>query len=147
MALTVNRTLTLRNTRGMTKHTFTIKTSDTIFQHALVVIDISANTALAAANTTTTLFAGLAMANSTQTFPVTGDGTKTVDVYTNLEVSGAILKTAITKGDILSAAYCFDDGDFTHENTLGPECGTIVEFTAANNGAIFLGRKALGAAS
>lgn len=141
-ALTANTSRTLRNTHGKTKHTYTIKTSATIFKHALCGVDVSANLLKDCGDDATTRFAGLAVSNSTGTFPVTGDGTKTIDVYTNLEVSMS-LETNVTKAKVLGPAYATTDNDIAFSSTGGAECGQLTEWTSANNGYVFLGRKAL----
>src|SRR3990167_9486360 len=99
-ALTANATRSTRNTNGKTKHTYTVKTSSVIYYNALVEVT-QLNAAQPSADGTTAQFAGLATDNSTGTFPVTGDGTKTVDVYTNLEAQFTL--ETITKGNVLAA--------------------------------------------
>lgn len=147
MALTANASLTKRNAVGAIKHTLTVKTSAVIYQDALCVQDISANTCLPAADTGTTLFAGIALESSTGTFPVTGDGTITVDVYRLLEVQ-VTAKTVVTKGKIFAAAYAFDDASTTFYTTKGPEIGFFSDWVTVNTEVwVFLGLKALSKAA
>ncbi len=141
-ALTANASRTFRNTVGKTRHTYTVKTNSTIFKHALVGVDVSANLAKRAADDATTRFAGIAIENSTGTFPMTGNGTKTVTVYNNLEVQ-LVLETNVTKAKILSPMYATTDQDIAFSSTGGAECGQLTEWVAANDGYVFLGRKAL----
>lgn len=141
MALSANAAYSLRNTEGKKVYSYTVKTSAKIYKHALVAIDVSAGTVLPAANTTTTKFAGIALAEAT-----TGDGTITVEVATNLEVL-LPLKTVVTQGNTHAAVYAFDDADVTDLTTLGPQIGILTEFVAANSGWVWLGQGALSAAS
>lgn len=145
MALSANTTLDIRNDRGARFRSITIKTSSVIYKHALVVIDTSAGTALPAANATTTHFAGLAIESSTGLFPVTGNGTRTVKVATNLEVK-IPFKTGVTTGNMGSAAYAADDSQSFDLTTLGPQIGTFVELDGTDSW-VALGVGALAAAT
>lgn len=146
MALAENASLDRRNDRSMKRHSTVVKTSAIIYQNALVVVDITAGTSLPAANTTTTLFIGMAIEASTGLFPLTGDGTVTVTTITDLEIN-LPLKTVVTQGNVLGAIYAFDDADGTDLATLGPVIGTLQEFVAANDGWVWIAHTALGAAS
>lgn len=142
-ALAANASRTLRNTTGKTKHTYTIKTSAVIYKHSLVAVNPS-NVARVCADDASGKFAGLAVTASTGTFPVTGDGTKTVDLYNNLEVSMS-LETNVTKAFTMTDMHATTDNDLAFSTTGGAECGTLTEWTSANNGYVFLGRKFLSA--
>lgn len=145
MALSANASYTLRNVQGAMYHSTTVKTSAVIYQHSLVVVDISAGTSKVAANETTTLFLGLATASSTGTFPVTGDGTKTVTTVTNIEVN-LPAKTVVTQSNVLGSIYAFDDADVTDLTTRGPAIGIVTEYVGANDVWVWLGQSALSAA-
>lgn len=142
-ALSANASRTLRNTKNKTKHTYTIKTSSVIYKHAFVAVN-AAGVAYPATDDASGKFAGLSMVASTGTFPVTGDGTKTVDVYTNMECS-ATLETNVTVAFTLTDMHATTDNDLAFSTTGGPECGSLTEWTSANNGYVFLGRKFLSA--
>lgn len=129
----------------MSKRTFTVLSAAVIYDRAFCVLT-AAGLLKPGANETTTTFAGMAIESSTGSFPVTGDGTATVSVLEELEVK-APLVTAITVGDTnKTALYVVDDQTITAENTLGPACGTMRQFVAANSGWVLL-RSGLGVAS
>ncbi len=132
MALSAAAGLTTRNREGMTRISAVIVTSAVIYKHALVV-QTAAGLAKPAANETTTTFMGLAE----RTFD-TGDGTVTATCLENLEVL-ITMATAVTVGNLRqSKIYAVDDASVTTEATLGPECGVMTQFVAANSGWIRL---------
>ena len=145
MALSANTTLETRVRNGMSKRTFTVLTSAVIYDRALCVIT-AAGLLKPAADETTTTFVGMAIESSSGSFPVTGDGAYTVSVLEEIEIK-APLATAVTVGDTnKTALYLVDDQTITTANTLGPACGTMRQFVAANSGWVFI-RSGLGAAS
>lgn len=125
----------------MTRYTFTVVSSATIYKHGLTVVTVG-QLAKPAENDTTSNFVGLAEVAPTGV----GDGTVTVTVVNDLDVLLPLV-TAITAGNIGDAVYAVDDGNATTENTLGPEIGTLVQFVAANSGWVRLRAKALSVAS
>lgn len=145
MALSANAFLDKRFVSDAKARVFTITTGAVIYKDALLVLN-AVGTALPAADTITTTFAGIAVENSSGSFPVTGDGTYTVKVMTEIEVKVPLV-TAITVGDTnKTALYLVDDQTVTSANTLGPACGRMTQFVAANSGWVML-RAELGAAS
>ncbi len=140
MALSANTALPTRNRTGMRRHSTTILTAAVCYKHGLIVTTVTGK-ALPAANDTTTTFLGLC-----ETQPSTGDGTVTVTTVTDLEVQ-ITLATLVTVGNVGDAVYAVDDASATTDNTLGPQIGTLVEFTSANLGWVMLHRGVMSNAS
>jgi hypothetical protein len=138
MALSANRSLTRRNTGNVQTRSVTVKTSQVIYQDAFVGLN-AAGKLVVCSNSTTIRFLGIAAGvPDGSTFPITGDGTKTVNVEWGYEVL-APLVTAMTVGlSLTTNIYCVDDQTATNATTLGPVMGTLEEFVAANSGWIAL---------
>jgi hypothetical protein len=138
MALSDNTVLPLRNTAGMTQLNQVVKTSAVIYHHALACQN-AAGTIVAAANSTTMTFMGLAVIDNPPVAGpgITGDGTRRVTMVSDVDVQIS-LKTSVTVGLVGAIMYAFDDAQATNLNTLGPEIGTLVEWTSANLGWIRL---------
>lgn len=138
MALAANRSLQRRNTGNINTRNVTVKTSAVIYQDAFVGLN-AAGKLVVCANSTTIRFLGIASGTPDgSTFPVTGDGTKSVNVEWGYEVL-APLVTAMTVGHSLTTnIYCVDDQTATTATTLGPVIGVLEEFVAANSGWISL---------
>lgn len=147
MALAANTALTIRNRQGQTVLSGVVVTSSVMYHHALAA-RTAAGTIKPAANETTTKFFGLVEIDNPDdtTAGITGDGTLRVNAINGVDVLIPTV-TAITVGDMGSAAYAVDDQTATTEATLGPEIGHFVEFVAANSAWVRLGAKALAAAS
>lgn len=137
MALTANNAFELRNTHTMRRRSFVVKTSSKIYKHALVALN-AAGTAVAAADTATSTFAGLA-----EEEVATGDGTVRVTVLDNMEAyfnGASFAVTALTAGMIGDTKiYAVDDQKVTNATTLGPAVGYITERVAANQVWVLLG--------
>ena len=146
MALSAAAGLTTRNTTGKTVLEPTIETGKIIYQHALCVVT-AAGIADPADNVVASEYSiGIALDSSTGVFPVTGDGTKTVDCYVDIEVL-LPLESAITVGNEMENMYAFDDNRVTDLTTRGNAVGILTEFVAANSGYVYLGKAALAVSS
>lgn len=144
MALSANLSLSgkLRNTRSKSKLTLTIKTNQVIYQGALVAVTRTGQLARPCANAPTLYFGGVALECSTRSFPITGDGTKTVDVYKDLEM--LLTASGITDGMHGNIAYAVDDEKvWPTTSTLGPQVGRVAEFVSATQSWVKLGANAL----
>lgn len=140
MALSANTALQTRNTTGKLRN-FVVKTSSVIYKHALCCVN-AAGTLVAAANTTTTTFVGVA-----EDGPVTGDGTKTVNCIVDGEFLITIA-TTLTKGlQTSSAVYATDDSACTNVATLGPVVGVMTQWVSSTTGWIGLRQATLAKAS
>lgn len=149
MALSANASLPVRNITGETEINGVILTAAVIYNHALVV-QTAAGKLKAAANETTTTFCGMAVLTRhrppTGTGGITGDGTERVTCVSDIDVQ-IPLKTSVTVGLVGAIMYAFDDAVATNLATLGPEIGTLVEFTSANLGWVRLRGEQMGKAS
>lgn len=147
MALAANTALTIRNRQGQIVTNGVVLTAAVMYHHALAV-RTAAGLIKAAANETTTRFFGLVEIDNPDdtTAGITGDGTVRINAINMVEVLVPTI-TAITVGDMGSAAYAVDDQTATTEATLGPEIGTFAEFVATNSAWVRLGVKVLVAAS
>lgn len=126
----------------MKRYTYTVLSSATIYKHSMVVLT-AAGLAKVAANETTTTFVGIAEAAPSGV----GDGSVTVTVVTDMECQ-IPLATALTVGDTnKTLLYCVDDASCTAENTLGPVCGIMTEFTSTNLGWVLFRQQAMAVAS
>lgn len=146
-ALAANTALRIRNRNGQTVQNGVVLTSSVMYHHAIAV-RTAAGVIKPADNETTTRFFGLIEIDNPDdsTAGITGDGTLRVNAINDVEVL-MVCVTAITVGDMGSAAYAADDATATTEATLGPEIGRFAEFVATNSAWVALGQKALVAAS
>jgi hypothetical protein len=127
-ALSANATLTLRNTTGKSVRYYKVKTSAICYTGSICTISAANNTVVVAANATTGRYCGIC----TSAGPVTGDGTRTVEVVDNCEIL-CIAATTVTKALFNDAMYAQDDGSVTNLTTLGPAIGTLIEWVASTS--------------
>jgi hypothetical protein len=116
-ALSANTQLETRNEEGIQYGSATVKAGSTIYANALVVLDVSVNTAMAAHDDAgTTKFLGIAL-NYTQ-------AGETVNYFYGCDVLLPFDTTqAFTAGNGLTPVYALDDGTVTQESAYGPFIG------------------------
>lgn len=142
MALSENARIDTRNKGGMTQLTPVVRTSAIIFQGSLCVIDAAGVCAPAANVVASETFAGIALDTSENTFPVTGDGTRTVDLFSNLDAR-LTLVTLVTVSNIGDNMFAFDDERVTDLTTRGNAIGVLVTLEGSTDGWVRLGAAAL----
>lgn len=130
-ALTVNRSLKMRNTGAMSRYSYIILTTKKVYKHAFMELT-AAGKAQPCTNNTTATFIGIA-----EDEVATGNGTRRVttihDVEVRLEGAGQAV-TALTAGMVNDTAiFAADDNLATNATTLGPQIGIITERVGAND--------------
>lgn len=153
MALSANASREFRGPYGQTTEV-TLNTGVTCYRHALLATAPGdSSQALIPANSTTQLFAGIAVEPvGQQAFPWTGNGSRQVTVRTDCQVL-LPLRTDVTAGLVGSIMYANSDDAVTSLATIGPQVGRLVKITTSSGGAgggfgwVHLGAPALSAAS
>lgn len=130
MALSADRILTERNSRGRCLDSHVVKTGSTVYKGSLIVLG-SAGKILVAANAgTTTRFLGVAVAGA-----VAG---ATCEYVYGTEMLLPIA-SGTTVGYVGRAVYCADDQTVGIATTLGPIAGTLRKVVTTTTGWVAVG--------
>lgn len=144
-ALSANTVINATVDRAAVYTEYTVKTSTVVYKGAICVLNAAGSLQPATNVPTTTVGIGIADSSSTGTFPVTGNGTKTVTVKSNFV---AILPcTGVTAGNVGRAAYAANDSTAFDLATLGPQIGVFTKRVSATQCHVLIGGAAMAAAS
>jgi len=142
MALGAADTARAANARygyNQTRCTAVVETTETIYQGGIYVTNASGTALVPTGTSTTTVFLGVAVANTA----ATETGTFIRGVAINIDV-----KTGTSAGCIGHKAYAFDDDTVTALATVGPPIGVFQEIdTTALTAWVYLPTEPLGTAS
>lgn len=130
MALSADRNLDERNSRGRCLDSHVVKTGSTVYKGSLVVLGSGGKVYVAANAGTTTRFLGVALEGAAA-------GTTCEYVYgTEMLLP---LATGTTVGYVGRAVYCKDDQTVGVATTLGPIAGTLRKLVTTFTGWVAIG--------